>query len=100
MAVCALTQTFYGCTNASGTSCTKVSLNAYVVNTTAPGACAGVVLINKTEYVDYQNALIASTAPFDYVLAAAIFSFFFSFVVGVWFFCKNLGVILDAVRRW
>lgn len=39
-------------------------------------------------------------APFDYVKASAIFSFFFSFVVGVWLFCKNIGMVLAAVRRW
>lgn len=38
--------------------------------------------------------------PFDYVKAAAVFSFFFSFVVGVWYFCKNIGMILSAIKRW
>lgn len=38
--------------------------------------------------------------PFDYVKAAALFSFFFSFVVGVWIVGKNIGLILNAVRHW
>ena len=100
MAVCAISQAFYGCSNASGTSCTKVAITSYVVNATAPGSCAGVVLIDKTEYQSYQNALISSVAPFDYVQAAAIFGFFFSFVVGTWFVAKNFGLIVEAVRRW
>lgn len=38
--------------------------------------------------------------PFDYVKAAALFSFFFSFVVGVWIVGKNIGLIINAVRHW
>lgn len=41
-----------------------------------------------------------SVEPFDYVKAAALFSFFFSFVVGVWIVGKNIGLILNAVRHW
>lgn len=41
-----------------------------------------------------------SADPFDYVKAAALFSFFFSFVVGVWIVGKNIGLILNAVRHW
>lgn len=37
---------------------------------------------------------------FDYVKASAVFAFFFSFIVGVWVFSKNIGLILNAVRRW
>lgn len=37
---------------------------------------------------------------YDPVLAGALFSFFFSFIVGVWVFCKNIGLIINAVRRW
>lgn len=38
--------------------------------------------------------------PFDTVKASALFGFFFSFVVGVWLFAKNIGLILQAVKRW
>lgn len=100
MAVCAVAQAFYGCSNVSGTSCSKVAINAYVVNATAPASCTGGVLISGAEYFDYQNALISSTAAFDYAQAAAIFGFFFSFVVGTWLVAKNFGLILEAVRRW
>lgn len=37
---------------------------------------------------------------FDYAGAAAIFSFFFSFVVGTWYVSKNFGLILSAVKRF
>lgn len=45
-------------------------------------------------------ACTPTDAAFDYVAAAAIFSFFFSFVVGVWFFSKNIGMVIEAVRKW
>ena len=38
--------------------------------------------------------------PFSILKASALFSFFFSFVIGLWFFSKNIGLILSAVRRW
>lgn len=38
--------------------------------------------------------------PFDPLKASGLFAFFFSFIVGVWVFTKNLGLILNAVRRW
>lgn len=100
MAVCAVSLAHYGCSNASGTTCTKVAVNSYVVNATAPASCTGVILISRTEYTDYQNALISSVAPFDYVMAAAIFAFFFSFVVGVWFVSKNIGAVINAVKKF
>lgn len=41
-----------------------------------------------------------SSQQFDYVAAGFIFSFFFSFTVGVWVVSKNMGLILNAIRRW
>lgn len=43
---------------------------------------------------------IPVNGAFDYTGAAAIFSFFFSFVVGVWYFSKNIGMILSAVKKF
>ena len=100
MAVCAVPFAYYGCSNATGPGCIKVAVNGYIVNESAPASCTGQIMISPSEYAQFQ-ALIASTvATFDYVTAAAIFSFFFSFVVGVWYFSKNVGVILNAVRRF
>jgi len=36
----------------------------------------------------------------DFVLAGSVFTFFFSVTVGLWFLAKNLGVILQAIRRF
>lgn len=41
-----------------------------------------------------------SSGQFDYAAAGLLFSFFFSFTVAVWVVSKNLGVILEAIRRW
>lgn len=38
--------------------------------------------------------------PFDYVSAGAIFTFFFSSVVALWFAAKNIGIVVEAVRRF
>ena len=51
-------------------------------------------------YPESQSYIDGLVVPFDYVLAASIFSFFFSFTVGCWIVAKNAGVILEAVRRW
>lgn len=37
---------------------------------------------------------------FDPVSAGAIFIFFFSSVVGLWIVAKNIGLILEAIKRW
>lgn len=41
-----------------------------------------------------------SLPEFDPVAAGGIFVFFFSGVAGLWYFSKNLGLILQAVRKW
>lgn len=37
---------------------------------------------------------------YDYTAAAAMFTFAFSGVLSLWFVSKNIGIIIDAVRRW
>ena len=100
MAVCAVPFAYYGCSNSGSTNCTKVAVNGYVVNASAPAACTGAVMISPAEYSQFQASIASTVSTFDYVTAAAIFSFFFSFVVGVWYFSKNIGLILSAVKRF
>lgn len=59
----------------------------------ATGSMSGNVL-NGT------SGTASTEVPFDTVFASSVFAFFFSFIVGVWYFCKNLGLIINAVRRW
>lgn len=56
--------------------------------------------LTDVEYSQLGNVLTAAAAPFDYALAAAVFAFFFSFTVGVWYVSKHFGLIVEAVRRW
>ena len=46
------------------------------------------------------SALYQASLPFDYVLAGSFWTFAFSFTIAVWFFAKNLGLILEAIKRW
>lgn len=38
--------------------------------------------------------------PYNYTDAAAMFGFAFSSVFALWYLSKNLGLIINAVRRW
>lgn len=46
-----------------------------------------------------QAAFESSTAPFDYLYAAGIWSFSFSFILGLYLFSKSIGTVLDRIRR-
>lgn len=43
---------------------------------------------------------VAASDAFDPVVAGGVFAFFFLGAAGVWFFAKNLGLILQAVKDW
>lgn len=38
--------------------------------------------------------------PYDYAQGGALWAFGFSFVLGLWFVSRNIGMILDAVKRY
>lgn len=61
-------------------------------------ACHSVVL-TAAEYQVYQAAVISASGDFDYAHASAVFAFFFSFTVGLWWVARSAGSVLDAVRR-
>jgi hypothetical protein len=58
------------------------------------------VALTSQDYVTVQNSQGIHSVPFDYAQAGLIFSMFFSFTVGLWLFSKNLGLILQAVKRF
>ncbi len=37
---------------------------------------------------------------YDYIAAGAAWTFAFSFVLGTWLIAKNMGIIINAIRRW
>lgn len=49
--------------------------------------------------VSQQASYEASTAPFDYVFAAGVWSFAFCFVVGLFFVSRSAGAIIEIIRR-
>lgn len=99
MATCAaVTQIMAYDSNSSNVR--KPYLVPVVQSSVLPADCTGLLMISPSEYQQYQQALQVSMEPFDYAQASAIFAFFFSFVVGCWYVSKNIGVILEAVRRW
>lgn len=68
-------------------------------NTICP---AGMVMTTTQAYVldvSQQASFVASVAPFDYVQAASIWTFAFTFVVGLFLVSKSSGTILQMIRR-
>lgn len=57
-------------------------------------------VLTDAEYAQFQSLVAGAGTEFDYALASAVFAFFFSFTVGVWFVSKNFGLVVEAVRRW
>ena len=78
----------------------KANGAAFLDSGISPENCTNYIVLQKDEYLHYQAMYSTSIAPFDYVTAASIFSFFFSFIVGVWYVSKNIGLVLSAVRRF
>jgi len=98
MANCATATTIYPFQNPAGNA--RVSVSVPVLNATPPASCTGLIVLTPAEYSQYQALYTTAAAPFDYAGATAIFSFFFAFTVGCWIVAKNIGLILEAVRRW
>lgn len=43
---------------------------------------------------------VDETPAFDPVAAGGVFAFFFLGVAGTWYLSQNLGLILEAVKKW
>ncbi|UCV24911.1 hypothetical protein [Ferribacterium limneticum] len=85
-------------TYASGSG---ISWSPGVTSITAPAQTVSLLsLAASVAALEAATGTGGTSEPFDYVKAAALFSFFFSFVVGVWIVGKNIGLIINAVRHW
>lgn len=42
----------------------------------------------------------AVSKPYDYANGGALWAFGFAFVLGLWFVSKNIGLVLNAVKRF
>ncbi len=61
-----------------------------------PSTCTA-VLLSGTEYAQIQAA---QSVDISYPQAGAVFSFFFGFTLAAWYVAKNVGLLLEAVRRF
>lgn len=49
---------------------------------------------SSASYID------AIATPYNYAQGGALWAFGFSFVLATWFLARNIGLILDAVKRF
>lgn len=97
MAACLKTFVFYGCSNATGTTCTKTAaITAYVPNSAIPDptqCTTGLVGLSSAEYVDFLAALTSfgwDSALFEQAFAAGLLLF----VIGL-----TIGLIISTIRK-
>jgi len=85
----------------------KSSLSVAVGGTTQYVVCQlpdgrNGLVVSRPAYVlspESEAVLDAVAAPFDYGLAAGIWSLAFTFVVGLYLVAKSVGMIVSTVRR-
>lgn len=93
MALCTTTRTIYGCTNASGTTCTKTAMRIFEPSAVQPNACPGSVVLSASEYVavlDAQTNFGWNADAFDVGVQGVLMMF----VTGV-----GIGLIVNLVRK-
>lgn len=58
-------------------------------------------MVNLIRFLAFMFPLPAlADDPFDPLVAGSIFAIFFIGVVGSFLVAKNIGLILEAIRRW
>lgn len=50
--------------------------------------------------IPIQNCTNPSSPAYDYATGSMLWGFAFTFVLGLWYVSKNIGLILQAVRRF
>lgn len=93
MAVCTQTRTVYGCTNSSGTTCTKTAMQVIEANGIQASNCSSHVLLSSAEYtsvLDAQSNFGWNGEAFD----LAIYGSLLMFVTGL-----SVGWITSFLRR-
>lgn len=72
---------------------------AYIDSGFSPTTCQQYIALEPTEYAQFQALLAATANPYDYAGGVALWTFFFSTTLGFWLLAKNLGTVLDFIRR-
>ena len=52
------------------------------------------------EYLTLKGQVIQPVEPFDPVVAGGFFAVAFVGVLGTWILSKNIGLILEAIKKW
>lgn len=93
MAVCTQSRTVYGCTNSSGTTCTKTAMVIMEPNGIQPSSCSSHVLLSSAEYtavLDAQSNFGWNANAFD----LAVYGSLLMFVTGL-----GIGWATSLIRR-
>lgn len=54
----------------------------------------------RTGTIQLASCSVVDAPVFDPVAAGGVFAFFFLGVAGTWYLAQNLGLILEAVKKW
>lgn len=55
---------------------------------------------NRSGTIQLSPCVTPDAPIFDVVAAGGVFAFFFLGVAGTWYLSQNLGLILEAVKKW
>lgn len=59
------------------------------------------IVNNRTATFTLASCTTPETIPvFDPVVAGGVFAFFFLGVAGTWLLSQNIGLILEAIKKW
>lgn len=87
----------FTCASIAGQTITITSINQI---TCAAGEVAFLETADITSWQTWLANAVLASQPFDYVLAAGFWTFAFSFTLGIWYFSKNIGMILEAIKKF
>lgn len=93
MALCTTTRTIYGCTNASGATCTKTAMTIFEPSAVPASSCSGSVVLSAVEYtavLDAQSNFGWNADAFDVGVQGVLMMF----VTGI-----GIGLIVQQIRR-
>lgn len=87
---------FAGCVFAGSGYCVVIDNNNILLDSTITDLTqCQAVLLSGAEYSAFRSL----SGPFDYVKAGAIYTFFFSFIVGLWWVSKQFSAIANAIKH-
>lgn len=89
----------FGDANYVAHSASSITASGLLSYTVLQRPITGNTVTSRTGTMQLTQCTV-SEVPFDPVAASGIFVFFFASVVSLWFLSKNIGTILQAVKRF